>query len=99
MYAMRLFIVLVTAVLAACGHDAESENDGNKTPPNIIVGKNDDDIGRRLVTVVFRFGVGTTGCENSRDQHDEQSHCVHQLLQNMFWRDCSDRLQIGFNAD
>ena len=37
MYAMRLFIVLVTAVLAACGPDAESENDGNKTPPNIIV--------------------------------------------------------------
>ena len=29
--------MLVTAVLAACGPDAESENDGNKTPPNIIV--------------------------------------------------------------
>ena len=42
MYAMRLFIVPVAAVLAASGPRAESEHDGNRTPPNIIVILADD---------------------------------------------------------
>ena len=42
MYAMRLFIVLVAAILAASGPGAKSENDGNRTPPNIIVILADD---------------------------------------------------------
>ena len=42
MYTLRFFIALVAAVLAACGPGAESENNGNQMPPNIIVILADD---------------------------------------------------------